>query len=183
MNQEIYPGIYRGVVEDINDPLKLGRCKIRVPSIHGKLHQKDIELLPWARYVSPLPTNDNKGMFIIPDIKDVVWVMFEGGHKNYPIYLGSTYGVVNNKSEVPLDNYEDYKFSEILYQSKLVDGIRASIKKTSNSFTFKFGNSSISIYKCGDIHISTEGESSVLINGSPVATLKDLNDAISKLTI
>ena len=30
-----YSLFYRGVVVDVNDPLKLGRAKIRIPSLHG----------------------------------------------------------------------------------------------------------------------------------------------------
>ena len=37
MEKEKYFGIYRGIVEDIEDPIKLGRCKIRVPAVHGPL--------------------------------------------------------------------------------------------------------------------------------------------------
>lgn len=41
-----YPSIYRGVIEDNKDPKNLGRCKIRVPSVHGELTYP-IDILPW----------------------------------------------------------------------------------------------------------------------------------------
>lgn len=177
MKQSVYPGVYRGVVEDINDPLNLGRCKIRVPSIHGNITSADIQLLPWARYVSPLPTGVNKGTFITPEVKDIVWVLFEGGSKQYPIYIGSTYGIINNISEVPLEENDNIETTEVLYQSKDVNGKHATIKKTSDYFLFKCGDSSIKIAFDGSINIHASGElnitsdSVINIVGSKVNTI------------
>lgn len=157
MKDKVYGGIYRGVVEDVSDPLRTGRCRVRVPSIHGNLQQSDIKLLPWARYISPLPTGKDKGMYIIPEVKDIVWVMFEGGNKNFPVYLGSTYGVVDGYSEAPLTSDDSIETTEVLYKSKDTNGIKACIKKTSDYFTIEFGNSYIKINSSGDIEINTDG--------------------------
>ena len=46
---------YVGVVEDRNDPLNLGRCKVRVAGIHT--HDKTLlptEDLPWAQVLQPI---------------------------------------------------------------------------------------------------------------------------------
>lgn len=161
MKDKVYDGIYRGVVEDVNDPLKIGRCKIRVPSIHGNLQQSEIKLLPWARYVSPLPTGKDKGMYIIPELKDVVWVIFEGGNKNYPVYIGSTYGVVNGSYETPINEDDDIESTEVLYKSKDVNGIRACIKKTTKYFLMEFGKSYVKIYSNGNIDIHSSGEMNI----------------------
>lgn len=157
MEKKYYNGIYRGVVMDINDPLKLGRCKIRVPSIHGNLQGSDINLLPWARYISPLPTGSNKGMYILPEINDVVWLFFEGGDKSYPVYIGSSYGVVNEQNEAPISDNDDINSTEVLYSSKDTNGFRASIRKDSKSLTIEFGGSYISIDPNGDINIVSNG--------------------------
>lgn len=85
-----YAGIYRGIVEDNNDPEGIGRCRVRVPSVHGAL-EYPVEILPWARAMSVQHNGHRKGSFDVPDIGDLVYVMFEGARKDYPIYLGSPY--------------------------------------------------------------------------------------------
>lgn len=86
-----YPSIYRGVVEDNVDPENLGRCKVRIPSIHGPLDYSP-SLLPWARQIATSTINKVRGNSNVPDIGDIVWVMFEGADRNFPIYFGGTYG-------------------------------------------------------------------------------------------
>lgn len=93
------PSIYRGVVEDNIDPKNLGRCKVRVPSIHGELTYP-VDILPWARPIALSPINSNRGSANIPDIGDIVWVLFEGGVKEFPLYLGGTYAT----GDVRIDN-------------------------------------------------------------------------------
>lgn len=88
---KVFSYIYRGVVEDNRDPEGLGRCKVRVPFIHGELTYSP-SLLPWARQVSSMYINNKRGNYNIPEIGDIVWVMFEGADRNFPVYLGGTYG-------------------------------------------------------------------------------------------
>lgn len=85
-----YPFIYRGKVLNNEDPKNLGRCKILVPSIHGV--SISANLLPWARPISTLPVNETSGSYCIPATNDIVWVFFEGGDSNSPVYLGGSYG-------------------------------------------------------------------------------------------
>ena len=85
-----YSSLYRGIVEDNNDPEGLGRCKIRVPSIHGQLNYP-VSMLPWARPVVLSPVKEGRGSVNLPDNGDIVWVLFEGSNKEFPIYLGGTY--------------------------------------------------------------------------------------------
>ena len=87
-----YHSLYRGVVEDNIDPEGLGRCKVRVPSIHGELSYR-IEILPWARPLVLSPVKEKRGHVMIPDIGDVVWVLFEGSNRQFPIYFGGTYAL------------------------------------------------------------------------------------------
>jgi hypothetical protein len=47
-----------GIVEDNNDPLKLGRCKVRIFGHHTAKSQGDVETddLPWAIAIHPVNT-------------------------------------------------------------------------------------------------------------------------------
>lgn len=93
-----HTALYRGIVEDNADPEKLGRCKVRVPSIHGTLTYP-VDILPWARPLALTPIKQGRGSVNIPDIGDIVWVLFEGANKQFPIYFGGTYAT----GEVEID--------------------------------------------------------------------------------
>lgn len=105
-SEKYFSGVYRGVVEYNKDPLRIGRCKVRVLSIHGGRNEELIDLLPWARPIFPIPANNDSGTFIVPEVGTTVWILFEGGDKNYPLYLGGFPGIVNNAHEVPIESLE-----------------------------------------------------------------------------
>jgi hypothetical protein len=82
-------GLVRGVVVSVDDPLKLCRLRVRVPSIHGAdgmIAFMPDEELPWA-YPS-LPAN----MKQVPKVGDFVWLMFENNRVEMPVYLGVVLG-------------------------------------------------------------------------------------------
>ncbi len=83
-----FDGIYRGVIEDNNDPDKLGRCKIRVWGIHDELKTPEIlegiptELLPWGEPCLGLVEGSVSGcgLFSVPLQGSHVFCFFEGGN-------------------------------------------------------------------------------------------------------
>lgn len=83
---------YRAVVVDVNDPLKLGRARIRIPSIHGVSSLSpdyvDNASLPWATPAVWSSAGHNMGTFDPPTPGNRVFVTFEGGNSSYPIYFG-----------------------------------------------------------------------------------------------
>ncbi len=78
-----YYGKYRGFVVDRADPDKLGKLKLRVPSVLGE------EVTGWALPCLPYGGLDNIGMSIIPEIDAQVWVEFEEGLLSHPIWVGT----------------------------------------------------------------------------------------------
>lgn len=85
--------LYEGIVEDVSDPLNLGRVRARIAGIHDT-EKTDIvavvsptEDLPWA-FPCFVP-----GTFIVPQVGDAVWIMFRQGNPDYPVYLGTWYGI------------------------------------------------------------------------------------------
>lgn len=68
--------LFFGVVEARNDPLKMGRCKVRVVGLHT--HDRSIlptEDLPWASLMTPIASGSNP--CALPPIEgSVVGVMF-----------------------------------------------------------------------------------------------------------
>lgn len=87
-----YNLFYRGIVVNVDDPLKLGRAKIRIPSIHGVSSSLstyvDDNSLPWATPAVWSSAGHNSGMFDPPTPGTRVFVTFESGNSSYPIYFG-----------------------------------------------------------------------------------------------
>ena len=77
-------GKHRGKVVDPVDPLQLGRILALVPAISEMP-------LSWAMPATPYAGAD-VGFFAIPPIGANVWIEFEGGDVNYPIWSGCFWG-------------------------------------------------------------------------------------------
>ena len=94
--------LYIGVVEDRSDPLKLGRCKVRVIGLHthdvAKLPTAD---LPWAVPMQPTTSAAISGIGTTPlglvEGTSVI-VMFRDDEKQFPIILGSIAGIPQSTS-------------------------------------------------------------------------------------
>src|SRR6266498_2215290 len=74
-------GKYRGLVEDVNDPQRMGRITARVPSVYGP------SISPFALPAVPF-AGPSHGMLLLPKKGDGVWFEFEGGDVNLPIWTG-----------------------------------------------------------------------------------------------
>lgn len=93
-----YYGKYRGFVVDNVDPEDRGRLKIRVPSVLG-----DEVVSGWALPCAAYGGATGQGFFFIPEVKAGVWVEFEAGNLDYPVWVGTFWA----KSEVPKPNKVD----------------------------------------------------------------------------
>jgi uncharacterized protein involved in type VI secretion and phage assembly len=74
-------GKFRGVVVDNNDPNQLGRLTARVPDVFGD------ETSGWALPATPY-AGDGVGLYLIPPVGASVWIEFEHGDPEYPIWSG-----------------------------------------------------------------------------------------------
>lgn len=81
---ERFYGKYRGKVLDNIDPLFQGRILAVVPAVSGSLLNF---ALPCTPYAGP-----NVGFYAIPPIGANVWIEFEGGDPDYPIWAGCFWG-------------------------------------------------------------------------------------------
>ena len=93
-----YSAIYRGYVVDTDDPLRLGRVKVRIPQLYGSEDNQESESyvptysIPWATSAIMVGAGNNTGSYLIPSIGDIVFVTFEGSNARQPLYFG---GVLN----------------------------------------------------------------------------------------
>jgi hypothetical protein len=76
-----YYGKYRGKVENNVDPLLSGRVQVSCPAVLGKGR------MSWALPSAPY-AGSGVGFFAIPPNGANVWVEFEGGNTDYPIWGG-----------------------------------------------------------------------------------------------
>lgn len=74
-------GKYRGTVTDNRDPQQLGRVRAKVPDVLGE-HDSG-----WALPCVPY-AGKSVGLFLIPPVGASVWVEFEHGNPDYPIWTG-----------------------------------------------------------------------------------------------
>ena len=80
---------YMGTIEDVDDPVKIGRCRIRIPLLYGpdstSIPTKDI---PWAmpKYPIMFGMGGRAGAASIPKLGAVVEVKFSNSNMNAPEY-------------------------------------------------------------------------------------------------
>lgn len=80
MSDQKYFGKYRGMVINNIDPMQMGRLMVQVP---------DISIIPstWAMPCFPV-TGKQMGLWVLPVIGSGVWVEFEQGNTDYPVWVG-----------------------------------------------------------------------------------------------
>jgi hypothetical protein len=89
-----YYGKYRGSVKINVDPLRMGRIMVTVPDVYGP------NVSTWA--VPCLPAGGMvAGMYVAPPINAGVWVEFEQGDPDFPIWVGCWWGMT---AETPMQS-------------------------------------------------------------------------------
>lgn len=89
--QEKFLGKYRGTVVNNVDVAKQGRIQVQVPDVLG------LGVSSWAMPCVPV-AGIQMGMYVVPPIGAGVWVEFEQGNSDYPIWSGCWWG---SAAEVP----------------------------------------------------------------------------------
>jgi uncharacterized protein involved in type VI secretion and phage assembly len=114
---ESFFGKYRGLVLNNIDPMQLNRLQVQVPDVGG--------LIPvtWAMPCVPVAGIQN-GMVALPMIGSGVWVEFEQGDPDYPIWVGCFWG---SAAEVPLlAKATPPAMQAITFQTPLQNGLTIS---------------------------------------------------------
>ena len=76
-----YYGKYRGTVTNVDDPDNRGRIRATVPAVLG-IHE-----CGWAMPASPF-AGDGHGFLMLPNVGSAVWIEFEAGQLDDPIWSG-----------------------------------------------------------------------------------------------
>jgi Type VI secretion system/phage-baseplate injector OB domain len=86
-----YYGKYRGTVVNNLDPEQRGRIQAIVPAV------SNVVPTSWAMPCVPM-AGKQQGAFMVPQVGAGVWIEFEGGDPDKPIWVGGFWGIA---AEVP----------------------------------------------------------------------------------
>lgn len=107
-------GKYRATVVNNVDPLQIGRIQAMIPDVAGVVPST------WAMPCMPV-AGINSGVFTVPIIGSGVWIEFERGNPDYPIWVGGYWGTA---AEVPtLARTIPPGFNGIAIQTSLKNGL------------------------------------------------------------
>jgi uncharacterized protein involved in type VI secretion and phage assembly len=95
-------GKHRATVVDNADPENLGRLKLQIPHVLGE----DV-VSGWATPCVPYGGAPDQGFFFIPEVGASVWVEFEMGNLEFPIWVGTFWGKPGGDAEPPKPNDAD----------------------------------------------------------------------------
>ena len=124
-------GAYRGKILSNSDPDKLGRVKAEIyPMLIGVATAQDLDgvdgietaQIPWAVPAMPLSSGAGAGIgsFAVPAVGSFIFVFFEEGDINQPVYFAEaqtkTYGLPLSR----LTNYPDRKVIETSSGTKII---------------------------------------------------------------
>jgi uncharacterized protein involved in type VI secretion and phage assembly len=143
--QEQYFGKYRGLVVDNQDPENRARLMLKVPSVLG-----DAEATHWAEPCMPFGGLADQGLFLVPEVGAQVWVEFEEGNVNKPIWTGTVW---QQADDVPSEAAER---SPHMRQLKTPSGHSLSFDDTE-------GEEEIRLYHPADAELTIDPEGSVQV--------------------
>lgn len=97
-----YYGKYRGKVENNVDPQLMGRIQVSCPAVLGGGR------MSWAMPSAPY-AGSGVGFFAIPPNGANVWVEFEGGNTDFPIWSGCFWAIGDLPPDVAIPQKKVFK--------------------------------------------------------------------------
>jgi hypothetical protein len=138
-----YYGKYRGTVFNHVGPLQIGRIQVVVPDVSGFIPGT------WALPCLPV-TGIQSGVYTVPLPGSLVWVEFEQGDANRPIWVGGFFGL---PVEVPaLARLTAPTLPSITLQTSPLNGLTVSeMPGPSGGILIKGGTATIAVNESGII--------------------------------
>lgn len=189
-------GKYRAFVKDINDPEQLGRIKVECKSIYGN------DLSPWCWPCFQYGGSKEEGIFFPPSEGSGVWIEFEQGFPDNPIWSGTWWTKLKGDNELPENARDDLYGKNKIIKTKsghmieiideedneriiITEGIKKSVIKMTKEHTKLFrpeqgdhiieiteGNIKI-INKEGNLNIDIEGNSTINVKDNAILNCKN----------
>ncbi len=183
-------GVTVGIVTNNDDPDKLGRVRVKFPSV------SDSEESEWARVLTA-GGGSAKGLQFVPDLHDEVLVVFEHGDPRRPYVLGAVW---SDKQKPPFADYtKDGKSTSWSIGTPFGQSLafRTGEAKDERQFTVKMkdgktrlllGEDKVELFagdqspielKTGEASITLSGNGDVIIKGTNI-TLEATNSVAIK---
>lgn len=163
VKRNVYDYDYIGVVEDINDPLRLGRARIRIEALHGRKTDKKFiptEHLPWYE------PSSRGYMFYTEPIGKVVYVAFESDDYYKGSFFADEHYNINLQNKLDTYNDEDYS----LFYAMNFDADHQYYYEPHKGLIFDYKKSYIKISDDADISICLKDNSAKMYLGSEDAS-------------
>lgn len=159
MSEKFY-GKYRGMVLSNIDPMQQGRLLVQVPDVAG------LAPATWALPCVPVAGLQN-GMFALPMINSGVWVEFEQGDPDHPIWCGCFWG---SGAEVPaLAHATPPGVQAITLQTALQNGLTISdLPGPTGGIMLKSASGATLIVNDTGIYIQNGKGASIVMTGPTV---------------
>jgi hypothetical protein len=156
-----YYGKYRGIVVDTGDPQHLGRLRALVPSVLGR----DVAT-GWAMACVPYGGDAGNGFLFMPEIGAGVWIEFEEGDLEFPIWSGTYWSRPSNETELPKPNQPDGS-EEATVQARPSRKIVKTVKGHTIQFEDADGAEMVTIVEATHHHVITlDGGGITVTDGS-----------------
>jgi hypothetical protein len=150
-------GKYRGFVKKNEDPENIGRLLVTVPSVLGD------QVAVWAFPCVPYGGMPNQGFLFIPDVRAGVWIEFEEGDPEFPIWVGTFWSKPGGNSELPKPNSADGTA-----QGSVQSPPSSKIIKTKKGHTIqledKDGSEMVIIVEAKNKHVITMDQNGIIIS-------------------
>ena len=116
MSARTFFGKYRGQVAGNIDPMQLGRVQITCPAVLGDGR------LGWAMPCVPY-AGPGVGLFALPPVGANIWVEFEAGDPDYPIWSGCFWGVGDVPAMPAIEQVKVFKTSTVTLKINDLPGV------------------------------------------------------------
>jgi phage protein D len=161
------PAIACGRVDNVDDPLRLGRVRVRFEWL-GPMY-----VSAWARTVQP-GAGSGRGNLFLPEVGDEVLVAFDRGDPDHPYVLGNLYnsfarpdppaqiagGLVTNR-QIITTSHQTISFSD----DPDALGITLKVGDETCSIQLDQTNQRITVKSAGELVIEAGGMASIKANG------------------
>lgn len=146
---------YIGIVEENQDPKKIGRCRVRVIDIFDSIPKEDI---PWAS-----PWKDlNGNAFNVPDKGKIVTVVFDSGNIYKPEYVYAEHFNINLENKLKSLNDSDY----LSMKTCMFDHSTQIYRNDTEGLKMDHEYTNINLDKNGNILLNLRDNKSVITLGS-----------------